>query len=250
MQGRDILESAIFSSPVDKSLVLNRLHAIKEAVVACHKAAEQLSEHLAAAQARWRTHPAGEGRVRGVVTSLPQIPDLELTVTQFLISAKRAIGTICGLAPLFLPLDRTDSNFDHLGKRVAAVLGPEAPLMKFIHEYADSARYLIELRNGQEHPTPETATHVQNVRVQPNGSVAAPLWFVTGAVPRPIHLEATAAVERMIEMAELMLIHLVDECLDTRWPFLIQALQETERDPNLPIRYKLSVDISRLRLGE
>jgi hypothetical protein len=250
LQGRDILELAILRSSIDKGAVVCSLHSIKEALVACHKAAEYLSRQVEASEATWAASGSSTPGGQRVIPSLPQVPDLEPTATQFLIAAKRAITAICGLVPHFLAVERPDNNFDHLGQRLEALLGGTAPLTTFIREYADTSRYLIDLRNGQEHPKRERSTHIQNVRVQPDGSVAPPVWFVTGAAPRAIHLEAAAAIERMIEMAELMLVHLVDECLDARWPFVVQELVPSERDITMPIRYKLTVDMSRLRPTE
>jgi hypothetical protein len=250
LQGRDILELAILRSSVDRGAVVGSLHSIKEALVACHKATEFLSQHVAAAEATWAASQVSNPGGQRVIPSLPQVPDLEPTATQFLIAAKRAIAAICGLVPHFLLVERSDNNFDHLGQRLEALLGGTAPLTTFLREYSETSRYLIDLRNGQEHPKPERATYIQNFRVQPDGAVAVPVWFVTGAAPRPIHVETAAAVERLIEMAELMLIHLVHECLDARWPFVIQELEPSERDSTMPIRYKLNLDMSRLRRAE
>ena len=212
--------------------------------MACHKASEHVSRHVEAAEARWKELNGHPGRV---IPSLPQVPDLEATATQFLVNAKRAIASICGLAPLFLQLERTDNNLDHLGDRIAALLGDKAALTLFIRDHADIARYIIDLRNAQEHPKAGRATHIQNVRIQPDGSPAAPVWFVTGTTPRPIHLEMAAAIDRIIEMAELMLIFLVDQRLDARWPFAIEEVPETERNRSQPIRFRLTVDITQLR---
>ena len=247
LQGREILQSAIFASAVDLDAVINRLHAVKEALVACHKASEHISRHVEAVEARWKEQQADSRGGHRVIPSLPQVPDLEPMATQFLVNAKRAIAGICGLAPLFLQLERTDNNLDHLGDRIAALLGDQAALTLFLRDYADSARYVIDLRNAQEHPKAGRVTHIQNVRIQPDGSPAAPVWFVTGATPRPIHVETAAAINRIMEMAELMLIFLVDQRLDPRWPFAIEEVPDSERNPSQPIRFRLSIDMSRLR---
>lgn len=247
LQGREILQAAIFNSPIDTNSVTNRLHAIKESLIACYKASDHIVRHVTAAEARWQESQGKTVIGHRAVPALPQVPDLEPMATQFLVNAKRAIGGICGLVPLFLKVDRVDGNFDHLGDRVSALLGEDAALTLFIRDHAEASRYLIDLRNAQEHPKAELATIIQNVRIQPDGSPAAPMWFVTGSTPRPIHLEAPAAIERMIEMAELMLIFLVDQCLDPRWPFFIEEIPGPSRDPSQPIRFRLSVDGSRLR---
>jgi len=243
LQGREILTSVILRATVNEAAVIESLHSVKEALVACHKASEHLSQHLKTADEKWATSQ----RPERVISSLPQVPELDVVATQFLISAKRAIAGICGLVPHFLVVERPDSNFDRLGDRMEKLLGATAPITTFIRKYADSSRYLIELRNGQEHPKLGKATVIQNVRVQADGSVAAPVWFVTGEIPRPIHAEMSAAIDTMIEMAELMLILLVDECLDKRWPFVVEELPPSERNANMPVKYKVTVDTSRLR---
>jgi hypothetical protein len=244
LQGREILAAAIMVTPVNADAVSTSLHAIKEALIVCQKAASHVIDHVAAKDAQWTVMGKGP---RSIIPSLPQVPDLELTATQFLISAKRAIGGICALVPHFLTVERIDTNFDHLADRVDAALGPTAPLTLFLREYSEPSRYLINLRNGQEHPRSDRATVIHNVRVQPDGTVAAPTWFVTGDPPRPIHLEMAVAIDRMVEMAETMLILLVDERLDTRWPFVINEIDPSERNPDLPIRYRIGLDMSRLR---
>jgi hypothetical protein len=82
----------------------------------------------------------------------PQVPDLDMDCGTFLIQANRAIKLICELPRFFISLDRADSNFDHLGKRLAAILGESTPLTEFVTSNADGIRYLIDLRNFHEHP--------------------------------------------------------------------------------------------------
>ncbi len=74
LQGRDILELAILRSSVDKGAVVCSLHSIKEALVACHKAAEYLSQHVAAAEETWAVSQANNLGGLRVIPSLPQVP--------------------------------------------------------------------------------------------------------------------------------------------------------------------------------
>jgi hypothetical protein len=250
LQGRDLVDTALFAEPIDKVAIVRALHGIKEALLACQKAADCVSVAVSHAETEWAATPREDRVSKRVIASLPQVPDLALYATQFLISATRAIKGICSLAPEFLALERADSNFDHLGDRVEKLLGADSPLTQFLRRYADVSRYLIELRNFQEHPVLGKATIIDNIRVKPDGSVAVPLWFITGSTPRPIHTEMLEAIERLIEMAELTLIHLVGERLDPRWPFILQEFSVAEVDAAEPVRYRLSIDISKMGLPQ
>lgn len=248
LQGREIVQTALFVDPVDKQAVILTLHQIKEALVACYKASiavESGVENVIKQLGANGLQSAGRGRV---LPSVPQVADLENHTTQFLISAKRTIKSICDLVPLFVQLDRSDSNFDHLGNRLARILGEVDPLTIFVREYANVSRYLIELRNSQEHPRPEKTTRIENFRIQADGSLREPVWYVTGESPRSIHLEMPAAVDRLIEMAEWALIHLVDYRLDSKWPWVLEHVPDAQIDSSCPIRYRLTMDTAELNL--
>jgi hypothetical protein len=47
LQGLEILNGAVFDRPIDKEAVIRKLHAIKEALVACHKVAERVVSDVA-----------------------------------------------------------------------------------------------------------------------------------------------------------------------------------------------------------
>jgi hypothetical protein len=138
LQGQDILNGAVFDRPIDTQVVIRELHAIKEALVACHKIAERVASHVA------RVVDDGEK-----LNPFPQVSDLDADATTFLIHAKRAIRRISQLPSIFLSIPG-DSDFDHLLKRFTKVASAR-PMMKFVRDNAPGIRYLSELRNCQEH---------------------------------------------------------------------------------------------------
>lgn len=248
LQGRDILASAIFAKPLDDKAVIRTLHGIKESLIACRKASTSVNTSVDGISSTVETQGLIEDAGGRSLPSVPQVADLDMHATQFLISAKRAIKGICALVPLFVSVERPDSNFDHLGDRLEKSLGTDTASVRLVREHATAVRYLIALRNGQEHPHPGPATRIDNVRIQPDGSVSAPMWYRTGETPRPIHKEMLAAIELLVDVSELMLIFLVDERLDSRWPFVIEKLDAVTINPKMPIKYRLTIDTSRLNL--
>jgi len=57
-----------------------------------------------------------------------------------------------------------------------------------------------------------------------------------------------AAVEFLVEMAETMLILLVMATVVDRIPFIVEKFADAEINPDNPMRYRLSIDASKLRL--
>ncbi len=186
LQGLEILNGAAFDRPIDKEAVIRELHAIKEALVACHKVAERVVSHVARVVDDGEKHGL-PGDDRGSLNPFPQVPDLEADATTFLIHAKRAIRRISQLPSIFFAIPR-DSDFDHLLKRIEKVAAARA-MTKFVRDNAPGIRYLSELRNCQEHPKKGRHTMIDNFKVLPNGSVAVPMWYVSGETPRPVAVE-------------------------------------------------------------
>jgi hypothetical protein len=243
LQGLEVLNSAVFEQPVDKQAVTRELHAIKESLVACHKVAERVASHVA------RVVDDGEknglpGDERGSLNPFPQVPDLDVDATTFLIQAKRAIRRISQLPSIFFPIPG-DSDFDHLLKRLTKVAAARS-MMKFVKDNAPGIRYLSELRNCQEHPKKGRRTVIDNFKVLPKGSVAVPMWYVSGDTPRPVAVEMRGAIEFLTMMAEAMLIHLVMACVVKTFPFIVQPIEPV--DPTNPMKYRISVDMRRLKV--
>jgi hypothetical protein len=176
------------------------------------------------------------------------VNDLELDCGALLIHANRCIKLICDLPTLFLALGRTDSNFDHLSKRLSQTLSSESPVTAFVHDNASRVRYLVELRNFHEHPM-QVKTVIKNFRVLPDGQLQVPVWYLEGRAqvePHPIKEEALGIVAFLRELAEIMFIHLLMHRVSTKFPFFIEQVPDEKIAPDLPVRYKLSIDLGKL----
>lgn len=246
LQGRDILEAAIFREKVDKASVVQVLHTCKEALVVCEKVATRVASQVGTIVHDIEASGLPCDSHGRALNPFPQVSDLDSEATNFLIHAKRSIQSICRLPSIFLRISSKDNNFDALAKTLTAAIGSDAPVTKFVMANASGVRYLIDLRNYQEHPGAKR-TVAENFAVMPHGPISMPMWYVSGDTPRPIGEEMPAATEFLVEMAEAMLIHLVMHTVDRRFPFIIQELNATEVNPKMPIKYRLSIDISKLK---
>ena len=93
---KEILKSAAFERPIDDKAVIRELHAVKEALVACHKVADRVGAHVDRIVDEGEKHGL-PGDERGSFNPFPQVPDLDADTTNFLIQAKRAIRRISSL---------------------------------------------------------------------------------------------------------------------------------------------------------
>lgn len=246
LQGRDILESAIFKEKIDKPGIVQVLHACKEALVVCEKVAARVASQVDTIIEDIKASGVKRDSRGRALNPFPQVSDLESEATAFLIHTKRSIQAICRLPSMFLHVPQKDNNFDTLGKTLAAAIGADARVTGFVLAYAPGVRYLIELRNYQEHPDAKR-TVVDNFAVMPDGTISVPMWYVSGETPRPIRDEMPAAAEFLVQMAEAMLIHLVMHTVDGRFPFIIQEFDAAQVNPKMPIKYRLSIDLSKLK---
>jgi hypothetical protein len=247
LQGHDILKSAMFEKNIDIEAVTKTLHNCKESLVSCYKIANRIASNVANVIKKVSTDGISTDNNGRSLNPFPHVPELETECATYLVHANRAIKSICELPGLFLDLDKVDSNFDSLAMRLRRVLGEDAHLSKFVRDNAGGVRYLIDLRNFHEHPK-EQRTIIENFRLMPDMKIQMPMWYVTGNDPRPISVEMEAAINFLVELAEAMLIHLVLTSVVKTFPFIIERVEESKIDPKNPIIYRLSIDITKMKI--
>ncbi len=252
LQAREMLDAAIFDGGFDKDAVILHLHACKEALLACEKIAARLTQQIDEIIKQISERGISKDNHGRGLNPFPQVQDLDVDCGAFLIQANRAIKLICELPNYFIELDKTDSNFDHLFKRLSKTLGEASPVATFVRDNADAVRYLIDLRNFHEHPR-KIRTVVDNFRVLPNGTIRPPVWYLDGQGvpdPHPIKEEAAAVVAFIRDLAEIMFIHLLMNRISKKFPYYIEQVPDDQVDANVPIRYRLSVDLGRIHLAK
>lgn len=248
LQAKQMLDAAIIDGPFDKDAVILKLHACKESLLACEKVANRIAQNIDEIVSQITKHGIARDNMGHGLNPFPQARDLELDCGALLIQANRCIKLVCELPTLFIALDRTDSNFDHLLKRLSEVLCDESPVSTFVRDNANGVRYLVDLRNFHEHPK-QVKTVIENFRVRPNSQIQPPVWYLQGegqVEPHPIKEEALMTVEFLRELAEIIFIHLLMQRVSMKFPFFIEQVSDEKIAPDLPMRYKLSIDLARI----
>lgn len=248
LQGHEILKAAMFEGNVNKEAVVEKLHACKESLVACENSVKIVVAHIERIGAEINSKGVSMDKAGRMLNPFPQVPNLEAECATFLVQANRTIKLICELPSLFLSLERVDSNFDHLGKRVENLIGSNAPLTEFITSNAAGLRYLINLRNFHEHPK-ELRTVIENFTLMSDARIQVPMWHVSNEPPRPIREEMLSSTTFLMQLAEVMLIHLVMHRVSKQFPYIVVEVPDEEVDPKIPIKYRLSIDPTKLKMA-
>ena len=252
LQAHEMLKGAMFDGTVDTESIVVHLHSCKEALLACERLSQKVGRSIEQITDLIVKHGiAQDDRGRGL-DPFPQVPELETDCGTFLIQANRAIKQICELPQFFLTLDRSDSNFDHLYKRLVATIGENSSPTILVRDNANAVRHLIDLRNFHEHPK-QIRTVIENFRVCPDGSIDPPTWHITNStspIRSPIKEELADITVYLRDLVESMTIHLVMQTVSSKFPYVIEETPDEQIDPAFPIKYRLSLDIRKIKFEE
>lgn len=246
LQGHEILNTAAFDHDINKGIIVLQLHSCKELLVACENAAKKISTSIDKIIQQINTIGLSRDNMGRGLNPFPQVPELDTQCGTFLVLANRVIKHICELPKHFISLERADSNFEYLSKRLETAIGADSPVTEFVKSNADGVRYLIDLRNFHEHPK-EKRTIIENFSLTPDSRIQVPMWHLSKQEPHPIKEEMSATIIFLMQLAETMLIHLVMHSISKKFPFIIEEVPVDSFDHNIPIKYRLSVDASKLK---
>lgn len=250
LQSREMLDSAMIEGDFDKASIIVHLHSMKETLLACEKLVTRICTDVDRIATQIDTAGVPRDNNGYGLNPFPQVPDLDSEAGAFLVQANRYVRLLCELPQHFIPLERSDTNFDYLAKRLAGAIGGDSPVFQLIRDNSDFVRYVIDLRNFHEHPR-DTRTVIENFHVLPDGSIASPCWSLQGRIatpPQPVAQELKVITEILRDLGEILFIHLLMHRISKAFPFIIQEILPDCQDPSLPIRYRLSIDIERLRV--
>jgi hypothetical protein len=125
-----------------------------------------------------------------------------------------------------------------------------SPLTVFVRKHADGIKHIVELRTYDEHPKKNKRTVIENFHLLSGSGIQVPVWHLSDEAPRPVKEEMIAANLFLLEMVETMLILLVMHCVTRKFPYVILTGADDQIDEEIPIKYRLSLDVSRLRIAK
>ena len=245
IQGVEMLQAGKLRKLDEVLPATKHLHACKETLLECDSLANAVVARIDALVSEIQRsglsrEPGGRG-----FNPFPAVESLEGDCGAFLIRVNRAIRQISGFPHLVLELDRPDSNFDRLQKRLSGLLGESAPFPTYVRENSARIRQLVELRNYDEHPG-EKRTRIKNLHVLANGDIQEPTISLEGGddpAAYSIRSVLVGVVAYLLDVAEAVVIHSVFNGLSGRLPFVVQRIPDSEVDESRPVRHRLTVDL-------
>ncbi|MCE3045370.1 hypothetical protein [Legionella sp. 16cNR16C] len=242
LQNHEILKAAWFEKKINKEAVTIALHTCKEELLNCEKIAMKIQAQVNSIVndieiSGLQLEKNGRG-----YNPFPHVVDLESNCGNFLMHAKKVIKNISALPHYFIEGCRLHSNFKILANEFKTTLGKEHLLTKFTQMNNEIVVKIMSLRNFFEHPE-DKKTHIENFKLHSKHIIVVPQWYVTGEQPRSITEDMNGIVNFLFHLCETFFIHLVMVSLKKGTPYILREIQKSERNPEAPIKYNLSLSL-------
>jgi hypothetical protein len=246
LQGNEILKQGVFVSQFDKVATLNQLYACKEQLVICEQIAERIGGKTEEIVELIQKQEIGRDKTGRAINPLPQVKDLFVDTAAFLIHSKRTLSEITALISITMGLEVQGSSFTELGRKLEASLGSTDSLTRYVREQEETVTYLVDLRNFQEHPK-KRQTIIKDFHVLSDGTISPPLIYLSDEEPQILHEQLRAASGYLMRLTEAVFINVVLARLVNNFPFYIEEIEADAIKAECPIKYRLSIDFSRLQ---
>ncbi len=245
IQGHEILKAGIFTKGFDKGVIVNRLHACKEQLVICEQVSQQLSRSINEISTKIATCGIERDNRGRALNPFPKVASLVADTTVFLVHAKRSLAAATAMLASMLDLQLHGSNFHILAERLTAGMAACAPIVDYVKSQAETVKYLVDLRNHQEHPG-DIRTIIEDFKVLPDGSIAPPMLYLSGENPMLLCEQLDATASYLVHVTEAIFLHAVMARLSDAFPFFLEEIEPARIKAECPIKYRLSVNLAAL----
>lgn len=179
----------------------------------------------------------------GRVATIPAVTELQMDAEAYLSSAKMALRDIARVFKPFYGI-AFDHRFQRIRKWIAKKFGTDDPLHHLLIQDAPWIERIVGMRNAVEHPGGRDGTlSVEDFKLVNDGppwQVREPVWYRNGEEPVPVAKEIEAWNHNLLTLFEdLVCDGLVRLAPDA--PIVIYEIPEADRDPTMPIRYRVGL---------
>jgi hypothetical protein len=179
----------------------------------------------------------------GRAVTLPAVTELRIDAEAYLSSAKMALREIGRVFKPFYDVG-FDHRFQHIRTWVAEKFGADDRLHELLSQDAGWIERLVAMRNAVEHPGGRDGTLiVQDFKLLAGGppwQVREPVWYREGEEPVPVALEMETWNHNLLTLFEDLVCDGLER-LTPDSPFVIYEIPEADRDPAMPIRYRVGL---------
>ena len=235
------LVNAFLLDEAKKQAILGVSHDVMLKLSACLDDAEPIIKAVEEGKATIadgvRANPGG------TAMELPGVRDLRTRVEGFLYNVKGALREI---ARVFGPF--YGQNFNHKFQKIRqwaeSTYGADDALTKSLNADAAWIERVIGMRNAVDHPGSGDGTlfveDFKVVRVNPLG-VTEPSWWRDAESASPIADEMSVIMDNLLTLFEEFVVDGLMR-LFPDGPLVIYEVPEAERDPKMPVRFRVGLD--------
>jgi len=186
--------------------------------------------------------------------TVPTIFDLRTRAHTFLYHAKCVLRDMTKLFNILFSKDfENAARYDKVIKWAEEQFGADADLTRMLKDDEGSwIRSLVKMRNAVEHPGGYSGTlYVENFTAAPRGNqieITEPLWYLNDETKSPIAFDMPVYVDNLLTFCEQTLLLCLDK-FKKNFPLVVAEIPESERDPHCPIRYKMTLDTSKISIS-
>jgi hypothetical protein len=223
-----------------RDAIMRVSNAVMLRLVACYDRADPIIKQVADGKRRIEEDGI-KVQAAGMVAVLPSVIDLQANVEGFLYSAKQALREIAGILEPFYQ-QRFDHRFQLIRKWAEKQFGKDERLVGLLEADRVWIERLVSDRNAVEHPgSGDGRLIIQNFKVASSGppvGIAEPTWQKDPRPPSPIADDMETVMHNLLTLYEDLLCDSLLR-LPSPIPLALYEIPEAERDPQVPIRFKI-----------
>ena len=174
---------------------------------------------------------------------LPIVEYYDIEFRSFANEVRRALNTISELFPILAEKHFTGGKFDKAQKWAEEDRGKDSLLAQMLKGDQRWIKAWIDIRIAIEHPEKDRFVETMNFSLEADRGIRLPTWrFIHPehdmARPQNLLVVFGTCIENLLKFYEDLQIALIDGHLPSTFKFFCDVIEEKERDPKLPLRYR------------
>ncbi len=229
IQAYKLILNKQFPDSVDTNHIIRILHESKELLLNCERANNEMNERVAAEIDRLKRKSLKRETI--ILNQFPSTEGLAGYVASFLTNAKRFIQNHALIFNAFYSTAFDGPHFHKILNWLLSNKKENEGFLEFVRGEQERLRNLVEMRNGDEHPTESRKLLTDDFSLLPSNKVEPPSWKLVrkGEIEYQgyIHQDMNAIQDYLMLFSEGFVIHCVVDSLQGMMPYRIIEIPET-----------------------